>query len=135
LAIFTDSAHLVFLERAKELDLQWERHLADLVKQQCASIGRFEETGTVLDGSSECAARVTEQLAFEKRIRQRTAVYRDEGTSRARRGVVDESRESLLADSALTDNQDRRIDGGDTRLTRSTPQGDDLLSVAGVAGA
>ena len=78
LAIFADASDLVLLERAKELHLQGQRHLADLVEEQCALVGCLEQTGTVLDRAGERAARVTEQLALEERLWQRTAVDRDE---------------------------------------------------------
>ena len=39
-----DPGDLVLLQGAQQLDLQIERHLADLIKEQRAAVGRLEAT-------------------------------------------------------------------------------------------
>ena len=76
---------VALLERAQELGLQRERHLADLVEEERAAVGLLEEARRALLGVGERAAHVAEQLALEQRLGHRRAVdARRTGRSRRR---------------------------------------------------
>ena len=73
-----DARDHLALEHAQQLGLQRERHLADLVEEQRAAVGGFEEADLALVGAGERAALVAEQLALEQRLGQRRAVELDQ---------------------------------------------------------
>ena len=116
LAILADAPDLVFLQSAEELHLQGQRHLSDLVEEQRALVGGLEQAWTVLDGAGERTARVTEQLALKERVRASAPQLTGTNGPLAR-GEASwmKSRESFLADAALADDQDGRIDSSDAR--------------------
>ena len=66
-----------------------ERHVADLVEEQGAAEGGFEQPAPVLHRAGEGAALVAEQLAFQQALGDRGAVERDERSAGARTGAVD----------------------------------------------
>ena len=72
--VAADPEHLPLLEHAQQLDLDRERHLADLVEQHRAAVGGLEQPGLGLRRAGERAALVAEQLALEQRLRERRAV-------------------------------------------------------------
>ena len=61
-----DRPHLAFLQHAQQLHLQRQRHVADLVEEQRAAVGRLEQSLVRLDRAGERAARMAEQLRFEQ---------------------------------------------------------------------
>ena len=99
----------LLLERAQELDLQLDRHLADLVEEQRAAVGRLELALLVRDRAGERALDVAEQLALEQVLGDRAAVDRDERLAGARRAVVDLARDQLLAGAGLAGDQHRDV--------------------------
>ena len=62
--------HLAFLQHAQQLHLQRQRHVADLVEEQRAAVGRLEQALVRLHGAGERAARVAEQLGLEQLARE-----------------------------------------------------------------
>src|ERR1043166_2095095 len=80
------------LEGAKELGLQLPRKMMDFVEKQRARARELHES--LLRGlrAGERAALVAEQLGFEKILRNRGAVDRDERLARRRARVVDAAR-------------------------------------------
>src|SRR5262249_38959487 len=69
--VLADPSDLVLLNRAEELRLECERRLGDLVEEERAAIGLFEEAFSRRDGAGERAARVAEELALEQRLGDR----------------------------------------------------------------
>ena len=65
-----DGPHFAFLQHAQQLDLQGERHVADLVEEDRPAVGRLEQPLVRLDRAGERAARVPEQLGLEQRLRE-----------------------------------------------------------------
>src|SRR5690606_11474970 len=98
--------------RSKQLGLQRQRQVADLVEEERASVRLLEESAVALLCARERAARVTEELAFEERVRDAGAVDGDERSAPAVGRVVHGAREDTLAGAALARQQDRRIDCG-----------------------
>jgi len=93
--------HLALLDRAEQLRLEPERQLAHLVEEQRAPLRGAEQTLGVAHRAGERAAQVAEQLALDHALGQRPAVDRHEGPAAARRGLVDRTRQELLAGAAL----------------------------------
>ena len=58
-------SELAALQHAQELDLERGRHLADLVQEQGAAMGFFEQAELAGDGPGEGAAHVAEQLGLQ----------------------------------------------------------------------
>ena len=70
--------HLPLLQHAQQLDLDRDRHLADLVEEEGAALRGLEQAGLGLDRAGERAALVAEQLALQQRRGERRAVEADE---------------------------------------------------------
>ena len=104
--------HFAFLQHAQELDLQRQRHVADLVEQERAAVGGLEQPLVRLHRPRERAAGVTEQLGLEKLRRDRPAVDRDERLVPARARAMNRAREELLAGARFAVDQDARVGVG-----------------------
>ena len=100
-----DGAELAFLDEAEQLDLHFEREIADFVEEGGAAVGQLDQSLLVLDGAAESTLDVAEQLAFHERAHQRAAVDGDELTARV--GIVYGPRHHLFARAALAQQQHR----------------------------
>src|SRR5262249_41299165 len=89
------------LERAQELRLHVERELADLIEENRPALGRLDGADTRRVRSSERALFVAEELAFDERRRDRSAIDGHEGASAAWARLVDRLGEQALARSGL----------------------------------
>ncbi len=69
-----DGDHHAVFEDAQQLGLHRQRHVADLVEKQRAFVGDFEQPLALGVGAGEGALDVSEQFAFEERLRQSGAV-------------------------------------------------------------
>jgi len=96
------------LQHAQQLDLQPERHVADLVEEQGAAMRRLEPAGARARRTGESAGFVPEQLGVDDRFRDRTAIDRHERPT-ALAGGMQMTREKFLAGAGLTDDQHARI--------------------------
>ena len=108
-----DAHHHLLLQRAQDLDLQRQRHLADLVEEQGAAVGRLEAARLVADGAGEGAAHVAEQLRLEQVLGDGAAVDGDERALGARRAAVELARDQLLAGAGLAGDEHRDVGGRD----------------------
>ena len=77
-AVAADLAHFAGLDRAQQLGLDRERHVADLVEQQRAALRFDEQPVARAHGAAERALHVAEELAVRDRLRERGAVDRHE---------------------------------------------------------
>ena len=112
-AVLADAHDHLLLQHAQELDLQVERHLADLVEEDGAAVGRVELARLVGDGAGERALDVTEQLRLEQVLGNGAAVDGDERPLGARRAAVHLARDELLAGAGLAGDEHRDVGGGD----------------------
>src|SRR5262245_25072714 len=96
-----EPTHLVDPERPEQLALHGPGPLPDLVAEQRAAVGFLDAPGALAGRSREGPAHVTEQLAFDQRLRDRPRVDRHERTRRAARLEVDRASHELLAGAAL----------------------------------
>ena len=94
---------LALLEHAKQLRLELERDLADLVEEHRAAIGQLEPADALSDGARERALLVTEQLALEKPRRNGRAVQLDERVVMPATQLMDGAGDELLARSRLAE--------------------------------
>ena len=111
-AQFLRAAHAdkgTILEKAQQLGLQRAGHLSDLVEKQRAAVGLLHLPGLLLHGAGERSLFVPEQLALEQRLRDGRAVQPHVRLLPPLAGVVNRSRDQLLAGSALAENQDRGL--------------------------
>jgi len=103
------------LQRAEELRLHVERHLADLVEEQRALVRLHEEAGALGLGIGERALGVAEKLALEKRVGHRRAVDGDEPAFAARAHRMDAPCDELFARAGLAVHEHRCVPGRDAR--------------------
>ena len=76
------------LDKAKQLRLQCQRHLANLVQKQRAAVGGLDAPDAALHRAGKCAARVAEELRFKKRLGNCGAVDGHKRLAAARRQPV-----------------------------------------------
>ena len=98
---------LAALDKAEEFGLQRQRHLADLVQKQRAPVGGFDTSGAPLHRPGKCAARVAEQLRFEQRFGNRSAVDDHKRHAAAGRQAVQSLGNQFLAGAGGSFNQHR----------------------------
>ena len=98
---------LVFHE-AEQFRLQRRGHLADLVQEDGAAPGRFEQALLLGARVGERAALVAEELRLQERLGERRAGDVHEGAIAPWAGSVDRSSGEVLSGSALADHQHRR---------------------------
>ena len=112
-ARFSDLDELPAFEHPQQFGLQFGRHLPDLIEEQRAFVGLFEESFLVFGGSRKTACTVAEQLAFEQLLRKGRTVDRDKSLPGPRTGVMNGLGEDLLAGSRFAREQHRGVRGGD----------------------
>src|SRR5690606_4390858 len=93
---------LAFLQRTQELDLSLERDRADLVEEESSAACELKAPRFGVDGASERAPFVPEELALDELARNRGTVDLDEGTILPSRRLVERPCHELLARSALS---------------------------------
>ncbi len=106
-------AHLVLLQHAQQLHLQTHRHVADLIEQQRAAVGRLEQAAVLANRAGEGALHVAEQFAFQQVLGHGAAIDRDERPIAARAGLVNRARQQLFAGAAFAGDHDAGIGAGD----------------------
>src|SRR5262245_46069500 len=100
-----DAFKLLILKQAKHLRLRRGRHVADLVEENRAAVGLLEVPDPLPVSAGKRALLVAEQLAFQKRIGDRSAVDRHEWLVRTLAVLIERPRDKLLPRSALAKNQ------------------------------
>src|SRR5207247_2478777 len=95
-----------FLQDPQELHLHRRRHLSDLVEKDGPSCRRLEEAALVLCRVGEGSTAVAEQLAFEQRFRERSAIDGQESGLRSLAPAVNSAGHQLLSRPRLPLDQD-----------------------------
>ena len=99
--------HAALLQHAQQPRLHGQRHVANLVQEQRATVRLHDLAHAALaPRAGEGALFVAEQLGLDQRLGNGRAVHRHEGPPRARAVVMDGTRQQLLAGARLT--QDHR---------------------------
>jgi hypothetical protein len=97
------------LQDAQHLGLGLEGHVADLVEEDGAALGRLEAAHPARVGPGEGALLVAEQLALHQLAGDGGAVHGDEGPALSRAAVMERLRHQLLAGAALAADQHGEI--------------------------
>jgi hypothetical protein len=63
-AVAANALEFAFLQHAQQFALERERHLADFIEKNSATVGQFEATFTFVGGPGERAFFVTEKFAL-----------------------------------------------------------------------
>src|SRR5262245_46550511 len=100
---------LPLLQDTQDLRLRLERHVPDLVEEQCAAIGDLELALTGGRGAGEGALFVTEELALHELPRERGAVHLDQGPGVTGAPLVDGVGHQLLAGPARSTNEHGQV--------------------------
>src|SRR5258708_2957099 len=108
-----DADEFALLKDAQQLGLQSQRKLADFVEENASAFGDFQQTFLLTDGAGECSFLVPEQLAFQKRFRQRGAVQGHKRLILAGAILMNGASSKLLARATFAVNQDSGFTGGD----------------------
>ena len=74
----TDGKDFLVLDGAEKLRLRWDGHITNLVEEEGASVGEFEQANLVAIRSGEGAFDVAEELALEEGFDDSGAVQHDE---------------------------------------------------------
>ena len=99
-ARFAHPLVLPVLEEAQQLGLDLQRHFADLVEEECATLSRRHLAKRVLHRVREGALHVAEQLALQQFARQARAADGDERPFPLRAAPVDFAGQHVLARAA-----------------------------------
>ena len=103
-----DPLERLLLEETEQLRLQRRAHVPDLVEEDRAAVGQFEQSLLPRPRVGEGAPLVAEQLALQQRLRNGGAGDVHEGAVGPLRGVVDRLGDDVLADARLALQQHRR---------------------------
>ncbi len=101
------------LQRAQQLGLQLQRHVADLVEVERAAVGQLELAEASLLGVGEGATLVAEHLGFQERAGNGRAGDGDERPARPPAVVMDGAGHQLLAGARLAAQQHGHVAAGD----------------------
>ena len=95
-------------DRGQQLDLQGVGKLPDLVEEQRAVMGRFDQSLLGGPGVGERSALEAEELRLQERVGNRGAVDVDEGAGAASSAPVEQTGHQPLSRPRFTEEQDRR---------------------------
>lgn len=111
--IASHADHFFFLEDPEKPDLKVEGHLTDLIQEKGAFVGQLKKALlSVLVGACKGALFISEQLALQQALHQRTAVDGDKGLVLSRGGVVNGLGKQLLANAGGACNQNVGVGAG-----------------------
>src|SRR5690606_32834884 len=108
-----DRLELSFLEDAKQLGLELQRQLADLVEEDRSAVGEGKAPLALLGGAGEGALLVAEELALDESARHGGTIDLDERAIGSVAGAVNGAGDELLAGARLAVDQDGGVGPGD----------------------
>ncbi len=115
----SNTLELLLLQDSQQLGLHRRSQLTNLIEKQGSVIGCFELPLPHPDGAGVCALLVSEEFAFEQRLRDCSAVDGDEGPFVSRATLMDGACDNFFAGAALSPDQHGGIalrDAGDELL-------------------
>ena len=104
-----DALDFAVLNHAEQFGLHSQRSFADFVEEHCAAVGIFKKTRASVGRAGECAADMTEELAFEQGIHKGGAIAHGEALLRDRANLMDGARDEFLTDARRANEQDIRV--------------------------
>src|SRR5208337_1393007 len=108
-AFAADALEVLILQKAQKLGLEGGRQVGNLVEKNGAAVGRLETARLVLDRAGERAADVAEKFAFEKFLRERSAIDDNERLALARAPSMNLPRDDVFAGTAFAGEQDSGV--------------------------
>ena len=111
--IAADPLEAALLQHAQQFHLHLQRHVADLVQEQRAALGKLEAAEPRRQGAGEGAFFVAEQLAFQEVGRYGAAVHRYKRMRCAAGQFVNVARHHFLAGAGLPEDQDIGVERRD----------------------
>src|SRR6185295_6600681 len=102
---------LSLLQGAKQLHLDRERNLPDLVEKERSAVGELEPSLTTSHRSGEGTSLVSKELGLQQTLREGSAAHVDERLVVTRRLLVDRLGHQLLASSRLSQQKDGGLGG------------------------
>ena len=103
-----DTPDLLLLKDSQQLRLGTRREIGNLVEEQRAAVGLFDEAGAIGHRARERTFHVAKQLRLEQFVRQRRAVDVAESPLAPRAQVMQRARHEFFTRSALAFNEDRK---------------------------
>ena len=128
----SDTLNLVILQKPEQLYLKRSRQLADFVEKESSSISQFQAALPLNVSAGESTLLVAKQLAFEKRLRNRSAVDGDKRPEASGTPLMDSARGQLFPCSTFPNKENRGIalrdflNGAEHRLHLGTLANDSL---------
>lgn len=113
--VAAETLDLALLQDAEEASLEADGHVANFVEENGAVVGGFEFAGARLEGAGERSFVIAEELGFEKRFRDGSAIDRDPGTAASIARGVDLARGDFLTGTRFALNQHVAAAAGDHR--------------------
>ena len=110
--IGADLAVFTALEDAEKEGLRFRRELGNLVQEKGAAIGLFKIAFAVVYRAGEGAPDVTKKFRVYQLLGEGAAVHDEQGGLLSGAVLVDDARETFLAHSALSLNEDAEAGGG-----------------------
>ena len=108
-AIGADALQLPVFEKAQQQRLHPQAHLADLVEEDRAAVRHVEQATPIIEGPGEAALDVPEQRRLQQLVGNGRAVDGDERGVGAAAATMNQSRDHLFADAALSGDQHLRV--------------------------
>src|SRR5215510_6646252 len=106
-AYSTDAADRAVLDQLQQLELHGWFDITDLVEEQRAAVGCFDQTNPAILGIGERPSLVAEQFRFEELHRECRTVDLDERRGLSRAFEMQRARHQLFAGAGLSANQHR----------------------------
>src|SRR5258708_19060202 len=135
--VLSDAANLVLLDGAQKLCLECDGRLRDLVEEERSPVGLFEETLARAHRPRKRSLRVAEKFAFQKRLRDGSAVDGHERTVAALAVGMNRLGHQLLARSAFARDENDGVGRSDTHdaaenFAHAARLSDDVLELVAV---
>ncbi len=112
-----NAANLPLLQRAQQLGLQHQRQFAQLVEEERAVIGKFQQADPPAFGAGEGALFVAEEFALQQALGNRSAIDRHERPFGPPAAAMNAAGDQFLAGAGLAANQ--HVDVGVGHLLES----------------
>src|SRR4030095_5442802 len=103
----------LFLKETQQLHLDRGRQLTDFVEEKGAATAHFDAPFALNMSAGARTFLMAERLAFQKCVRDGTAIDSHEGTVLAGAASMNGQRCHFFSSAALAQDEDRRVGGGD----------------------
>ena len=109
IVVAADALHLALLQKAQNLALQRQRHVADFVQKQRSAMRGLNAPDARLQRAGKCALGVAEQLGFQQRVGNGRAVDHHQRLVAPRTDQVQFLGHQVFARAAFAQHQHRGV--------------------------